>query len=296
MGLRRAKCDNAERDGRSLLAAAALCALLSAGLAATPGLLATSHPPARPKIRPVTVAEAQRLAAMRLADYQTGHSGVRASIGEGPATVRLIGWVDWRAQHVYLNVIGPPGDPDDGLIQAVPGFVALHHAQVEEAYAETPFSPPPAEPPTNGWQVRPAQSSSPIDTVITLLFTLRADVADDPGVIQAVGSTFVSTDQIGGMRVDVMDGAAIPPARPASGPTAGNSIAMPGTSPGESAFAANGGQVRYWIDTRSRLLRAVALIDPHTRVQIDFDPADTRNPHLIEQLGGPTTHARASAP
>jgi hypothetical protein len=61
---------------------------------------------------------------------------------------------------------------------------------------------------------------------------------------------------------------------------------MPTASPSAIPFAAHGGQVRYWVDAQSRLLRAEALVDPNTTLRIDFDRADPVAPQAIELLGG----------
>src|SRR6185369_16861636 len=98
------------------------------------------------------------------------------------------------------------------------------------AAPDTPFPPPPVIAPPTGWTIRPPDRSNPIDTLITLLFTLRSDALDDAGQIQAIGTRFVATDMIGGARVDVLDGAAVPPApspAPSAAPAAKTKTATP---------------------------------------------------------------------
>lgn len=150
-----------------------------------------------------------------------------------------------------------------------------------------PFPPPPVDAPPTGWQVRPIVPGSAIDTMITLLFTLRSSTIDDAAQIAAIGTRFVQTDEIGGVPVDVIDGAAIPPTKPSIAPGMdGPTAATPTPSPSGPAFAAQGGQVRYWVDADSHLLRAEALVDPTTTLRIDFDRTDPIVPQAIELLGG----------
>jgi hypothetical protein len=285
---------------RRWIARFALGALVIGGVTSARGLVsyAPAARAAAPVARPVTTAEAGRLAAVRLTDYRAGHVGVRATIGDGSSAVHLTGWVDWQAPLVYLNSIGAQPGPVDGLIQAVPGVVATRSGRLPytaSAAPDAPFPPPPAIAPPTGWTIRPPDRSNPIDTFITLLFTLRSDTLDDAGQIQAIGTRFVATDMIGGVRVDVLDGAAVPltpsPA-PSAAPATKTKTSTATTSPAGAPFAAQGGQVRYWVDAQSRLLRAEALITADTGVRVDFDRADQIRPQAIELLGGAAIHPK----
>jgi hypothetical protein len=263
----------------------ALAALVIGALIAGNGLVSCGNQPAAPKAvsRPVTTAEAERLAGVRLADLTLGHAGITVTIGSGATAVHMTGWVDWRQPLIYLNSLGTSAGPNDGLIQAIPGVVAVRPGRYLPAVATKQYDPypaPPAVPPPTGWQVRPIVAGSAIDTTITLLFALRAATKDDAGQIAAIGSKFVGTDEIGGDPVDIIDGAAIPPA-PSSAPTP-----TPAPSTSTLPFAAEGGQVRYWVDGRSQLLRAEALVNPTTSLEIDFDRTDRVDPNAIELLGG----------
>jgi hypothetical protein len=105
---------------------------------------------------------------------------------------------------------------------------------------------------------------------------------DDVRQLTAIGTQYVGTDQIGGVPVTVLDGAAVPP--PAKKKPAGPVEAS--ASPTAKRFAAQGGQVRYWVDAKSNLLRAEALVDATTTLRIDFDRFDDTAPQAIELLGG----------
>ena len=290
----RSSTDSQTSPRRRWIARFALGALLIGGLTSARGLVSCT-PAARaamPVVRPVTPAEARRLAAVRLTDYRAGHVGVRATIGDGASALHLNGWVDWQAPLVYLNSIGAQPGPVDGLIQAVPGVVATRSGRLPYAVSaapDTPFPPPPVIAPPTGWTVRPPDRSNRIDTLITLLFTLRSGALDDAGQIRAIGTKFVTTAMIGGVRVDVLDGAAVPPAPSPALATKTKTRTKTSTvtpSPAGAAFAAQGGQVRYWVDAQSRLLRAEALINANTGLRVDFDRADQTRPQAIELLGG----------
>ena len=54
--------------------------------------------------RPLAAAEADRLARMRLQNYQDGRAGFRATIGQPGRQVRLTGWVDWQRTLAYFAV------------------------------------------------------------------------------------------------------------------------------------------------------------------------------------------------
>jgi hypothetical protein len=281
---------------KRLVALAALAAMVVAGLIAGNGLVSCANRPATPKAvsRPVTVAEATRLAGVRLADYTDGHSGVRITIGTGLGAVHLTGWVDWKQPLIYLNSLGVRPGISDGLVQAIPGVIAVRVGRYAPASGSDPYPAPPVPAPPTGWQIRPYALGSPIDTMVTLLFALRSASTDSAAQIAAIGTKFVGTDEIGGDPVDVMDGAAVPPPAPAT-PKAVNGPQAASASPSATGlpFAAQGGQVRYWVDARSRLLRAEALVNPTTPLEIDFNRADKTVPTGIELLGGaPTTPTR----
>ncbi|HEY1484734.1 MAG TPA: hypothetical protein VGF84_01445 [Micromonosporaceae bacterium] len=272
--------------GKRNVALLALGALVIGALIAGNGLVSCSNQQSAAKTisRPVTSAEATRLAGVRLADYTLGHSAIAVTIGTGTGAIHMTGWVDWRQPLIYLNSVSAADGDDDGLLQAVPGVVAIRPGRYTPPAAAgqvDPYPAPPIAPPPTGWQIRPITPGSAIDTTITLLFALRSATADDAGQIAAIGSKFVGTDEIGGHPVDIIDGAAVPPPAATKAPV---------PSPSELPFAAEGGQVRYWVDAHSQLLRAEALVNPTTKLEIDFDRTDRTDPNAIELLGGSVIH------
>src|SRR2546421_5315068 len=123
--------------------------------------LASCSPRARPpdRGRPIALAEAHRLATVRLRDRQDGHSGFRATVGAPGAAVHLTGWIDWRRPLLYLGSVGDHPGPADGLVQAVPDLVAAPLGRL--GGAGDPYPPPPAGPPPQGLRGRPPRSPHP---------------------------------------------------------------------------------------------------------------------------------------
>ncbi len=276
---------------RRTVALVALAALVIGGLVAANGLVSCANAPKAASFpsRLVTTAEANRLAGVRLSNYTLGHAGISVTIGAGSSAMHLTGWVDWKQPLIYLNSLSAKASSTDGMIQAIPGVVAMRPGRYNPATTASkgggridPYPPPPTTAPPTGWQVRSVERGSSIDTMITLLFAMRNNVVDSASQISAIGTKLVGTDEINGDPVDIIDGAAVPP--PAG-------TALPSSS--GLPFAAEGGQVRYWVDSRSQLLRASALINANTTLQIDFDRTDRADPSAIELLGGaaikPTT-------
>lgn len=278
----------------ALVALVALAALIVAALIAGNGLVSCGNqrPIAKVINLPVTAEQANRLAGMRLANYAGAHAAVHVTIGNGASAVHLTGWVNWRTQLIYLNSLGAKPGPSDGMLQALPGIIAVRpgrYTPPATTGSKTVYDPYPAPPvlaPPTGWQIRGFASGSPIDTMVTLLFALRSTTADSASEIASIGTRFVGTDEIAGDKVDILDGAAVPPPAPKASTTGGPTAATPAPSHSGLPFAAYGGQVRYWVDAHSRLLRAEALVSPAIGLRIDFDQTDGTEPTAIELLGG----------
>jgi hypothetical protein len=262
----------------------ALIALFGMAAAAVVGLvngLASCSPRARPpdKGRPVSMAEAQRLAAVRLHDQQDGHSGFRATVGAPGAAVHLTGWVDWRRPLLYLGSVGDRPGPADGLVQAVPDLVAARLGRLGSA--DDPYPGPPAQPPTEGWRVRrlspDSPAGSPLDSLFALLLGLHATGPDDAGALVAGGARFLRRDLLGGVPVDVVAGPAVLPT-PVMGPRL-----APRPSPSGAPVT---GQVTYWLDDGGRLRRLDAYLRKDLPVRVDFSRDDPGVPAAIAPLGG----------
>lgn len=161
-----------------------IAAGLSQGLAACVRLDRDDQP------RPLSTAEAQRLAAMRQQNYRDARTGLRATIGTPGKGIHLSGWVDWTRPLAYLAVagtqpagavatssaeagrstapspVGSPGDGGslpapatrlDGLIQAIPGLIASR----PDAPAAQPASNATAEAPAALNSPGPSRTGSP---------------------------------------------------------------------------------------------------------------------------------------
>src|SRR5437763_2706122 len=176
-----------DSNRRRTRAAIALFGMAAAAVVGLANGLASCSPRSHPADagRPVSTVEAQRLASLRLRDQQDGRSGVQATIGTPGAAVHLSGWIDWRRPLIYLASAGDRPGPSDGLVQAVPGLVAVRLGR--PGGADDRYPRPPATPPTDGWRVRrlapDGPAGSPFDSLFALLFALRADTPDDAAVV-----------------------------------------------------------------------------------------------------------------
>ena len=274
-----------------------MVALFGMAAAAVIGLangLASCAPRSRPPDpgRPVSTAEAQRLASLRVRDQQDGRSGIQATIGTPGAAVHLSGWIDWRRPLVYLASVGDRPGPSDGLVQAVPGLVAVRLGR--PGGADNQYPRPPATPPADGWRVRrlaaDGPAGSPFDSLFALLFGLRADTADDPAAVVATGARFVRRDLLLGVPVDVISGPAeLPPGMVGPRPS-------PAPSRSGLPFAGRGGQVTYWLDGGSRLRRLDAMLRADLPVRVDFTRDDQTVPPAVAALGGAPIAARPVTP
>jgi hypothetical protein len=298
---------------------AALVALVALSLGSAAGLLGglVSCSPQNGRnnqVRPLSAAEAQRLAAMRFTNFRDARAGVRVTYGKGDQEVRLTGWVDWSRALAYLRVEGPGAGAQRGLIQALPGVIATR--QESETPTQT-WAAPPAKPPADGWRVRPftvaGPDPKPLEAYLALLFTVAAPRRDDPGLLQSSDSRWLATDKISGTPVDVILGPAVPPvaavaptasaapatsagpattARPATSARPAATAATPRPVP--SALAQLGGAVRYWLDASSRLRRFEALLPGNLSVRTDFDRTDRTEAAAIDAFGGLPVRPRAA--
>ncbi len=206
------------------------------------GLVSCSPQKQATPARPLSSAEAQRLADMRVTNYRDERAGVTATWGDGDAQVRVAGWVDWKRALAYLRVGGPGAGDQRGLLQAVPGLVANRPATASEVAAEAeaprpsdatkpapPVAEPPAAPPTDGWQLRgwtpTGKKATQLDTFLSLMFVLASTKPDQPDLLAKTDARWLGQDRIGGTPVDVLLGPAIPPqplptANPTPTPTA----------------------------------------------------------------------------
>ncbi|WP_407567083.1 hypothetical protein [Polymorphospora sp. A560] len=249
-------------DRRRIVALVALgCIAIGSAAGLATGLVSCA-PTAQPQARPLSTAEAQRLATMRMTNFQQARVGVRATIGDPGAEVRLIGRVDWSRALAYLSVSGPGAGERRGLLQAMPGVLATRSADTAPDGTAPPAgtgavgtvgptgtagssvaAAPPDVPPTDGWRVERFTASGPeagpVESFLALLFAIAHDRADAADLIEHSEARWLGRDRAGGATVDVLLGPAVPP-QPRATPTATASPATtrPPTPPAAGPSAA----------------------------------------------------------
>ncbi|HWG98611.1 MAG TPA: hypothetical protein VNV66_04625 [Pilimelia sp.] len=262
-----------------LLAASAVAALAH-------GLVSCGAAGSGSEARPLSPAEARRLAGMRLENHRDARAGLHAVIGPRDREVRLAGWVDWARPMAYLSVRppgsgAPPGLSEAVLVQAVPGLVATRPQAAARGSAATP----PVAPPPDRWTVRPADpAATPLDALLALLFAMGHPARDDAGLLAHSEARWLRRDRAAGVDVDVVLGPAVPSApRAAPGATGSGHTAGPDAP---ARLAAMGGAVQYWLDDRARVHRVEALLARGLPVRVDLNRGDRRSPGLVAALGG----------
>ena len=284
--------DSSPADRRRKRAIIALLGLATAAAAGFGNSLVSCSPSDRSADtgRPVSMAQAQRLAGVRVRDLRDGGSALQATIGTAGAAIHLTGWIDWQQPLIYLDSRTDRAGPADGLVQAVPDLVAVHlgrqETRADGSGAVDPYPPPPVVAPTDGWRVRrlsaTGPSGSPFDSLLALLFSLSAARADDTAAVAATGARFLRQERLDGVPVEVIAGPAVLPS-----PTPAVAGPQPVVrSPSGLPFASAGGQVTYWLDADSRLRRLDALLRKDLPVRVDFDRVGRLGSPAIEPLGG----------
>ncbi|MDG4831966.1 hypothetical protein O7627_22040 [Solwaraspora sp. WMMD1047] len=129
------------------------CLAVGSGAGLAGGLISCQPTPTLETARPLSPAEARRLAAMRVTNYQDGRVGLRATLGLAGDEIEVTGAVDWGRELIYLTVTGPGAGEHRGLLQAGPGLVATRPAP---ATGRTPARP--SGPATTG---RPTDDRDP---------------------------------------------------------------------------------------------------------------------------------------
>ncbi|HEX6596522.1 MAG TPA: hypothetical protein VF045_06275 [Acidimicrobiales bacterium] len=190
--------------------------------------------------RPVTAAEADRLAVMRFLLHQGRGVHFRTHVSTAGNVVSVAGLLDFH---------GPVGY---GQVSSAGSSFTLQWTKrslVAWPAAET-ISEPPPDLPAGSPTARPlAPAQSAVDTVLALLLELGLDRPDNAQLIRANGARWVRSDTIAGTRVDVLQG----PAATADS-------------------AASGGPLTYWVDATGRLLRVEAYLGGGGRpTAVDLD-------------------------
>ncbi|GAB7047272.1 hypothetical protein [Catenuloplanes indicus] len=266
---------------RRAIALASLIGLLGSAAAGLLGGLGSCAPTGDgPAARPLSAAEADRLAGMRVRNHTDGASAVTATIGGDQ--LRAEGWVDWRRQLAYLRVTRPGAA--SALVQGVPGLVATMTEPGSTSAAADPggasAGPPPTDPPSGDWRVRAAaagttgnSAATSVDALLTLLFGASATRPDSADTLRDSDSRWLSTDTVGGDVVDVFLGPAVPPPPPS-------------TAPASTRLADMGGAVRYWLGRDGDLRRMAATLPGNLPLEIDLRRGGTPAFGAVAAFGG----------
>ncbi|WBB67371.1 hypothetical protein [Micromonospora sp. WMMD812] len=250
------------RRRRGLLALLGLVAALAAG-GLVLGLLSWSpDPPDRP--RPLTVAESERLAAMRVTNYRDLRAGLHVTVGTDGARTELVGWVDWSRPLLYLDVGGPGAGAERGLLQATPTVLLIR----PDPTAVPTAAPPPLVPPADRWRLHDLPAGSTLRPVLDLLFRLAAD-RPEPAAALREGARWVARETVTAGPVDVL-AAPLPTSTIAGAPTTGGPDEQP----------------RYWVDQDARLHRLTARLPGAGPVTVTLNRTDRPTLRPVDALGG----------
>ncbi|RIQ26278.1 hypothetical protein [Jiangella rhizosphaerae] len=190
--------------------------------------------------RPLTGDEAQRLSMMRYTNYTDGVRGLSFEVVDNGRTFTVDGWADF-AQHVgYAHVSQDGSDPE---LVAWTLSQITSHAPVGPATDDPPL-PPPDDTAWTSSTLAPEQSR--LHAMLALVFQAASDRPDNPLLLQQTDARWLRSDEVDGVRVDVV-----------AGPTADRAY-----DPATATTAADGSDatVRYWVDEEGRLLRLEARL------------------------------------
>ncbi|MET7809053.1 hypothetical protein [Micromonospora chersina] len=252
--------DPPEQPTRRRAALVALAAAATASAAAlVAGLLSWSPEPAEPAetVRPLTAAEAERLAALRVTNQRDVRAGVRVTLGAGGGRTELVGWVDWARPLVYLDVGGPGAGAERGLVQ---GTASTLLVRPDPAATPTP-APPPLVPPDDRWRLREPPTGSGLPAVRDLLLGLGTVQVDPP----TPEARWLRRETVDGVPVDVLQ-APLPVLQGA------------GSAPDR--------RPRLWVDRDARLHRLTGWLPDGAPVTVELARSDRPTLRPVDALGG----------
>ncbi|WP_334150201.1 hypothetical protein [Microbacterium sp.] len=189
--------------------------------------------------RPLTTAEAERLAVARFLNVEGRGVRFTTSFDASEGAVELRGVLD------FGDDVGTANASIDGAPEVIQ-WDADTVLRWQDAGGGA--SPPTSLPEGQAVSRRLDPSTSVLDLMLCLLSSLGADQPADAAVLQQSGARWLRTDEVDGTAVDVVAG-------PRSGGRAGDA-----------------GRTRYWIDAGGRLLRFEAdLASGWVAVRLDAD-------------------------
>lgn len=228
------------RRGRSILAATVAAAL---------AMLVACAPANDDSARPLSESEAERLAVVRFRNFDAGVRAIEARIpGTEAGELTLDGWFDFTQHAGYAAAAA---EKSLGLVWWNDATIATREAPVDAA-------PLPA--PADGWVSGPLdRSSTVLTTVLTLIGSLGADRPENPQLLRQSDASWLRTDRIDGVEVDVF-----------AGPSGDGA-----TSPSGLTASSAGERTRYWVDAAGVLLRfEVRLGDAQDWTVVDLSTGD----------------------
>lgn len=267
----------ASRRRRTLLLVLALTAATSA-TALVLGLLSWAPDPPEPT-RPLTLAEGERLAAVRVTNLRDLRAGVRITAGADAARIELVGWVDWSRSLLYLDVGGPGAGAERGLVQRVGPVLVI---RPDPAAVPTPAAPP-LLPPADRWRLHRLAPGTNLAPVLDLLLGLAADRPDQTQAVPGSDARWIARDTVAAGPVDVLQ-ASLPAGPPRRSPAPGSTGApTPGAG---SASTDPDGQTRFWLDQDARLHKLVTRLPGVGPVTMILNRADRPTLRPVDALGG----------
>ncbi|WP_433550783.1 hypothetical protein ACQP08_23280 [Micromonospora zamorensis] len=265
------------RRRRTLLLLLALTAATSA-TALVLGLLSWAPDPPEPT-RPLTLAEGERLAAVRVTNLRDLRAGVRITAGADAARIELVGWVDWSRSLLYLDVGGPGAGAERGLVQRVGPVLVI---RPDPAAVPTPAAPP-LLPPADRWRLHRLAPGTHLAPVLDLLLGLAADRPDQTQAVPGSGARWIAQDTVAAGPVDVLQ-ASLPAGPPRRSPAPGGTAAP--TPSAASASTDPDGQTRFWLDQDARLHKLVTRLPGVGPVTMILNRADRPTLRPVDALGG----------
>ncbi|MEU7754709.1 hypothetical protein [Micromonospora sp. NPDC049171] len=264
---------SASRRRRTVLFVLGLTAVASA-TALVFGLLSWAPDPPEPA-RPLTSAEGERLAAVRVTNLRDLRAGVRVTAGVDAARIELVGWVDWSRSLLYLDVGGPGAGAERGLVQRAGPVLVI---RPDAAAVPTPAAPP-LVPPADRWRLHRLPSGASLAAVLDLLLGLAADRPDATPTVPGDATRWIARDTVAGGPVDVLQAPLL-----ARTPPAGSTAAP--TPQVEPTDAGPDGQTRYWLDQDARLHKLVTRLPGVGPVTVTLHRADRPTLRPVDALGG----------
>ncbi|MBE1877856.1 hypothetical protein [Myceligenerans pegani] len=245
-------------------------------------------------VRPVTVAEAERLANVRFRNFDAGSRKVTAMYTDQGHEVTLKGWFDYTT-HTGYGLVSADGRPSarvvwDGRVIATTSGDRLGKPQTS----------------LDGWRVGKLDPlSSPLAVVLTVLAGLGADRPENPLLIRQGGALWLREDAVGERPVTVFAGPVSPgggdeaiPDDGAGGGAAPSDTARPGSAradgevtPEASASTPtaiapvdpDAAGIRYWVD-QSGLAHRVDIRLGDDWAVVDLEHATWSVPPLLEDV------------